>query len=145
MTAEELINDIERDCTSLSNEIIDKVCRRAIHEINVKTKLFPLVDGYPKSFTFFDILSCEVQSKTYDEIVFSGRLVEDFIDSELDAQYDKLSEIEKTILAYMDFTPDFGNDYEYCDPHKYFYSRFHELLNEHWANSKKIEHYNEKL
>ena len=142
MTAEELVSNIEEESKDLSSEIIDKVCNRAIRGMNRKMKTFPLVDGYPDNFTFFDILSCETQSKTYDEIVFMGsRTLADFIEDSIDIEFDKLAPIEKAILSYMDFSPDFGSGYEFCDAHKFLYSRFNEMLNEHWSESKKIENY----
>ncbi len=142
MTAEELINNIERDCADLSKDIIDKVCHRAMRVINSNLG-FIIADDYPNTFRFIDYLSCEIQSKTYDEIFFPGRLLEDYIDETLDNEYDKLNAVEKTILWYSDFTPQFGNDYDWCDPMPLIRSRFHELLNDHWANSKKIQHFEE--
>ena len=142
MTAEELIDSIERDCTDLSKDIIDKVCHLAMRVMNSKLG-FIIADDYPNTFRFIDYLSCEIQSKTYDEIFFPGRLLEDYIEETLDNEYEKLNAIEKTILWYSDFTPQIGDGYDWCHPMPKIRSRFHELLNEHWANSKKIQHFEE--
>lgn len=140
MTAEELIDNIQRDCTCLSKEIIDKICHRAMREMNSQLG-FLIADDYPNSFRFIDYLSCEIQSKTYDEIFFPGRLLEDYIDETLDKEYENLNAVEKTVLSYSDFEQQSSVGYDWCDPMPLIRSRFHELLNEHWANTKKIQHF----
>jgi hypothetical protein len=142
MTAEELIDNIEQDCSSISNEIIDKVCRRAMRTMNSKLG-FLVEDDYPNNFKFIDYLSCEIQSKTYDEIFFPGKLLEDYIEEVLDNEYENLTGIEKIILSYSNFRPQFGSGYEFCDIRPFIYPRFRELLNEHWDTSKKIQHFEE--
>ena len=142
MTAEELINSIERDCANLSKDIIDKVCHRAMRVMNSNLG-FIIADDYPNTFRFIDYLSCEIQSKTYEEIFFPGRLLEDYIVETLDKEYDKLCAVEKTVLSYANFEQQSSVSYEWCDPMPLIRSRFYELLNEHWANTKKIQHFEE--
>lgn len=142
MIAEELINNIERNCAYLSKDIIDKVCRRAMRVMNSNLG-FIIADDYPNTFRFIDYLSCEIQSKTYDEIFFPGRLLEDYIDETLEKEYENLNAVEKTVLSYSDFEQQSCVDYDWCDPMPLIRSRFHELLNEHWANTKKIQHFEE--
>ena len=141
MTAEELIDYIEKECKPLSIGIIDRLCKRAMRIMNSNLG-FIIGDDYPKTFTFFDFLACEIQSKTYDEIFFPGRLLEDYIEETLDNEYEKLPYIEKLVLSYSDFTLELGyDDYEPCNPRPLIYSRFHSKLNNHWATSKKILKY----
>lgn len=142
MTAEVLINNIEQECNTLSKEIIDKVCRRAMRKMNSNLGIF-INDDYPNTFRFIDYLACEIQSKTYDEIFFAGKPLENYIEDTLDNEYENLSLIEKTVLSYADFTQQDSDGYDWYNPHPQIYSRFHELLNEHWANSKKIQHFEE--
>ncbi len=142
MTAKELIDNIERECVHLSKDIIDKVCRRAMRVMNSNLG-FIIADDYPNTFRFIDYLSCEIQSKTYDEIFFPGRLLEDYIEDTLDKELDQLTAVEKTVLSYSDFTPQVGEGYDWCDIKPRIYSRFHELLNQHWAETKKIQHFEE--
>lgn len=142
MTAEELINSIERECYSLAQEIIDKVCRRAMREMNSRLGLI-ISDDYPNLFRFIDYLACEIQSKTYNEIFFPGHLLENYIVETLDKEYNNFTVIEKTVLSYADFTPQAGKGYDWNDPKPQISSRFHELLNKHWVESKKIQHFQE--
>ena len=142
MTAEVLIKNIERECNTLSKEIIDKVCRRAMRKMNSNLGIL-INDDYPNTFRFIDYLACEIQSKTYDEIFFAGKLLENYIEDTLDNEYENLPVIEKTVLSYADFTQQASDGYDWYNPNPQIYSRFQELLNEHWANSKKIQHFEE--
>ncbi len=142
MTAEELINSIESECNSLAKEIIDKVCRRAMREMNSRLG-FIINDDYPNTFRFIDYLACEIQSKSYNEIFFPGNLLENYINETLDKEYDNLTVIEKMVLSYADFTPQAGEGYDWNDPQPQIFTRFNELLNEHWVESKKIQHFEE--
>ena len=140
MKAEELIEIIEEECGAHAKVIIDKVCRRVMRIMNKKLDSL-ISNDYPKKFRFIDFLSCEIQSKTFDELNFQGKLLKDYIDKLIDCEYDKLTNIEKTILSYSDFTPQFGRGYEFCDIRYTILPRIIEMLNDHWSSSKKIQNF----
>lgn len=140
MTAEEIIAVIEDECCSYTNEILDKLCKRAMRKMNSKLG-FLIQDDYPNTFRFIDFLACEIQSKNFDEIFFPGRPLEDYIDEVLDEEYDNLQPIERSILSYSNLTPEHGTEYEFCNIRDFLFPHFEDMLNEHWVNSKKIQNF----
>lgn len=135
----DFVYEIERDCDTLSQPIISRLCKRAIKVMNKKASYFAgSTDDYPQSFTFFDILSIELQSKTYEEI---NPFLRDFVENTLDNEYDKLSALESFVLDHSECAVNMECDIDAV--HNKIYGAFHELLNEHWT-SKKIQKFTEK-
>lgn len=146
--ADDFISQIEKDCSSFVDELLNKVCKRAIRRMNKETKQgnfgrVSLSDDLPISFSFFDQLTILHQSKDYDEIFFPPGMLSNFIDDVLDDELNKLTAIEKTILWYSDCHGDFGSSYEICDIRPKLYERFVEIQNEHYE-CRKIQNYIEK-
>ena len=96
----DLIYQFEGDCKKLSEDIISRLCKRAI--ATLKTVDSDLIDRYhsfPKNFNFWDILSIEIQSRTYEEIALG---LEEGIDEVLEMEFNNLPAIERTILEYSE-------------------------------------------
>ena len=79
----DFIYEIENDCNTLSRDIISRLCKRAIKQMNkINSYNAGSTDDYPSSFTFFDILSIELQSKSYEEInTFLSDVVHNSLDN----------------------------------------------------------------
>lgn len=136
MTAEEILDDIGRTCSHLSEPIIDLVCKRAMFKINKDLKFGLLfTDDYPTSFSVIDVLSIRLQSEFYSEMGH-GELLEDYIHDTIDLMVDELSPIEKNILKMRHLDYGCCDEYEYEFDRKDIYSRFHEKLNEHYELAK---------
>lgn len=128
----DFVYEIERDCDKLSKDIIVRLCKRAIKEMNKQpATLAGSTDDYPARFTFFDILSIELQSKTYAEI---NPFLEQFVENTLDSEYDKLSPIEQFVLDHSECAGNCECDYQAVK--RKIYGAFHEMLNEHWTIAK---------
>lgn len=135
----DFVYEIERDCDTLAQPIISRLCKRAIKEMNKQgSYLAGSTDDYPKSFSFFDILSVELQSKTYEEI---NPFLWDFVESSLDNEYEKLSALERFVLDHSECAENMECDIQSI--HNKIYGAFHEMLNEHWT-SNKIQKFIEK-
>jgi hypothetical protein len=142
--ADDFISQIENDCTSFVDALLNKVCKRAIRRMNKETNgLVRLSEDLPVSFSLFDQLTILLQSKDYDEIFFPPGVLSDYIDNVLDDELNKLTEMEKTILFYSDCHGDFGSFYDVCDIRPKLYERFGEIQNEHYE-CRKIQNYIKK-
>lgn len=135
----DFVYEIERDCDELSRDIVSRLCKRAIKQMNkVNSYLAGSTDDYPTSFTFFDILSIELQTKCYDEI---NPFLQDFVENTLDKEYDNLPPLERFILDHSKCAENLGCDIEAVQTK--IYEIFHEMLNEHWK-TKKIQKFEER-
>lgn len=135
----DFVYEIERDCEALSPDIISRLCKRAIKKMNkVNSYLAGSTDDYPSSFTFFDILSIELQSKCYEEI---NHYLRDFVDNTLDDEYDKLPPLERFVLDHSECAANLDCDIEAVQTK--IYETFHEMLNKHWT-TKKIQKFEER-
>ena len=127
---EQILEDIQDQCELFAGDIITRLCKRAIRKMNswdVKIG----TDDYPASFKFFDILSIEYQSKTYDEI---SPFLEDAIDGALAYEYENLSPRDRFFVDYSRCYYD--NGYDPLSIEQLIHNRFNELLNEHWETKK---------
>lgn len=129
---ESLLKEIQDQCNDFAEDIIKLICKRAIRRINSWD--VRLSDDYPRKFSNFDILSIERQSKTYDEI---SPYLEDAVEGALEYEYDRLPDNEKFFVDYSECYYDEGVDPENIQ--KKIHDRFHDMLNEHYSNSKKID------
>ena len=136
----DFICQFESECQSYANDIILRICKKAIRVMNQQeATLAGSTDDYPNNFTFYDILSIELQDRSYNEI---NPFLEDFIVSTLENEYDKVKGIEKLVLEYSECTEN-----SECDINKVkrnIYEQFHTMLNEHYS-IKKIQNYIERL
>lgn len=144
------VYELEDRCNSLSEDIIELVCKRSIRRMNNwkedlncgkykilwtgKDSLLPR--HYPKNFTFFDILSIQIQNYSYDEI---NPHLEDAIRGVLEYEYGKLDELEKLVLDYSICSKDYECDYFGLIDKIFEY--FHNMLNDHWYKTKKITNF----
>lgn len=132
MTEYQYIEDFTRNCKQLSDEIITRLCKRAIKNMNkIEATTAGSTDDYPVNFKFFDILCIELQSKYYDEI---NPFLEDFVEDSLMYEYEKLPSTERLIVDYSDYS-----DYYEYDPsiaRNAILSKFNELWNEHYSTQK---------
>lgn len=128
----DFISELESDCDLLSQDIISRLCKRAIKVMNEQeANLASSTDDYPSSFSFFDILSIELQSKCYEEI---SPYLRDFVETTLDNEYEKLPALERFVLDHCAH-----NERLECDSQaieKKIYDAFHEMLNEHYMINK---------
>ena len=128
----DIIYEIERECNILSKDIFTRLCKRAIKEMN---KLDPYLagstDDYPLSFSFFDILSVELQEKYYEEI---NPFLSDYVHSTLYREYEKLPTIERFVIDHSEFA-----DHLECDLQAIknnIYEVFREMLNKHYSTRR---------
>lgn len=136
-----LLQEIQDQCSHFAEELITLVCKRAKREINSwGNYAFTNSDDYPNVFTNYDILACEHQSKTWDEI---NPFLEDAIDGAISKAYDSLSQKDKFFIEYSDcyYKTGFLDSIEIDN---LLLDRFVELLNEHWEKSRKIQDFEEK-
>lgn len=136
----DFIYEIERDCVALSREIIDRICKRAIRRMNKEEKESPvrwasMTDDFPESFSFFDVLSVEIQYNYYDEI---NPHLRDYIENVLEDEYEKTSAIEQFVLDHSECAEHFECDYEAVQ--RKLFDAFHDMLNAHWQ-TKKIQEF----
>ena len=127
---EKIIEDVQDQCEFFARNIITRLCKRAIHKMNSWNVKIG-TDDYPASFNFFDVLSIEFQSKTYDEI---SPFLEDEIDGALACEYENLSPQERFFIDYSRCYYD--NGYDPLSIEQLIHNRFNELLNEHWGTKK---------
>lgn len=126
-------------CQDFSDEIITKICKRAIKTINSWDRNFiDFGEDYPTKFTVFDVLSVELQSKYYEEL---NPFFRDAIDGALENQYNSLSSVESFILDYSECSDHNGIDREAVQSK--ILKKFNELLNEHYQ-LRKIQNFEEK-
>ena len=136
----DFILKIEKECNNLSEDIITRLCKRAIKRLNNKIPNgIGLSCDYPASFNTFDILSIEIQSHYYDEI---NPLLRDCIEDNLEIEYEKLPDIERLIVDYSECSEHLVIDHEAIEMK--IFNTFHEILNVHY-NTKKIQDYIAKL
>ncbi len=127
------IIDIEKGCKRLSEDIIRKLCKRAIRKMNSKMSCVSWAssDDFPSSFNFIDVLSIEFQSKCFDEI---NPHLEEYIISSLDCELDKLPEIEKFIMCNLEHY-EYGYDGLNCTING-VWDYFISMLTEHYSTVK---------
>lgn len=151
---EKFIYDIEDECQNIANRLIPLVCRRAIRRMN-SWKGEDVIDGhkfkwegkdalldgdYPKSFTFFDILSIQIQNFSYDEI---NPYLHDAIVDMLWYEVSLLSHAEQFVMEHSYIV--IGNcgkcecDRLHLESELCFC--FSEMLNKHCENTKKIRNH----
>jgi len=133
----DFITGLEGDCDYYAQDIISRLCKRAIKVMNknLPTHLLHITDNYPSAFTFFDVLSLEIQSKYYDEI---DPLLMDYIETTLDGEYEKLPALERFVLDHC-----VHDEHLECDTRAIegkIYDSFHAMLNEHYE-TRKIQNY----
>lgn len=132
----DFVYTIESDCEKLSQDILSRVCKRAIRTMNRTEKGSPvrfaaLYDDYPIRFSFFDVLSIEIQSNSYDEI---NPHLWDYIADVIESEYYKLSPIERFVLDHSECAKHLECDYDAVQ--KKLFRTFNEMLNEHWQTKK---------
>ena len=128
----DLIYEIERECNTLSRDIIIRLCKRAIKEMNKQDAyLAGSTDDYHSSFSFFDILSIELQEKCYDEI---NPFLGDYVHSTLYSEYEKLPAIEKFVIDHSDFADHLECDLQAIKSN--IYEVFRAMLNKHYTTRK---------
>ncbi len=126
------VYEFERDCEELSKDIISRLCKRAIKRMNqLDSYLAGSTDDYPASFSFFDILSIELQSKSYDEI---NPHLQSFVESTLDDEYDMLPPLESFVLDHSECAEHAECDFEAVK--RKIYCVFNDMLNKHWETKK---------
>ena len=135
----DFIYEIERDCERLSQDIISRLCKRAIKKLNkFDSSLAGKTDDYPSSFKFCDVLSVELQSSCYEEI---NPFLRDFIDNTLYDEYNELSQVERFIVDHSVCAEKCECD---CDAVlRNIDSEFHKMLDEQYY-TKKIQHFVER-
>ena len=139
MTESEYITQLENKCHSMAENIITRLCKRAMRGMNqLEATLVSSTDDYPKNFKFIDVLSIELQDRIEEEI---NPVLEDYIWTALEDEQNNLSSEERFVLeqAYLDY----NYDVDYSEITSQIRSRFHELLNEHYE-LKKIQNFIER-
>lgn len=137
--SEQLVQEIQSGCQEFADEIITKICKRAIKTINLWGRNYiGFGEDYPIKFTVFDVLSIELQSKYYEEL---SPFIRDAIAGALENQYDSLSSQESFILDYSECFDNNGIDKESIQNR--ILEKFNELLNEHYQ-LRKIQDFEEK-
>lgn len=149
----EFICNLEDSCSHVARILIPLICKRAIRRMNNwkgeasvngckikwRGKDALLCGDYPKSFSFFDILSIQIQDYSYDEI---NPYLRDTIVDVLNYEKSLLSSTEQIVLDYSQIREVECGKYE-CDVEHLtseLFSCFHYLLNEHYG-TKKIKNY----
>ena len=133
------LREIINECDEMSKDIILGICQRAIRTFNKLERermgsIF--VDDYPANFTFFDKLSIELQTKTYDEI---NPLLKEFIYETLEDEYNSLSRKDRFIVDHSDYFDPYSN--EVIDK---IHREVNKLYNDH-LSLKKIENYLDRI
>lgn len=149
----EFICGLEGCCNYVAGNLIPLICKRAIRRMNNwkgeasvkgckikwRGKDALLCGDYPKSFSFFDILSIQIQNYSYDEI---NPYLRDTIEDVLNYEKSRLSSSEQIVLDYSQIREVECGKYV-CDVERLtseLFSCFHDMLNEHYG-TKKIESY----
>ena len=139
MTENEYITQLENRCHSMAQDIITRLCKKAMREMNqLEATLIGSTDDYPPKFKFIDILSIELQDRIEEEI---NPVLEDYIWTALEKEQNNLSSEESFILeqAYLDY----NYEADEAEITRQIRSRFYELLNEHYE-LKKIQKFIER-
>lgn len=136
----DFVYEIEQECDTLSRDIIERICKRAIRRMNKEEKESPvrfssMTDDFPKRFSFFDVLSVKIQSNYYDEI---NPHLRNYIENVLEDEYKKTSAIEQFVLDHSECAEHLECDYEAVQ--QKLFDAFHDKLNEHWQ-TKKIQEF----
>lgn len=128
----DFILKFERKCKDLSEDIIKRLCKRAITKMNrhVPDRVDITYDYAPK-YKFFDVLSIEIQSKYYDEI---NPYLRNYIEHILDIEYNNLPNLERFVLDYSECSKHLECDMQALDGR--IFDTFHEMLNEHYMTQK---------
>ena len=136
-SAEDKLIEIEESCQSIAKEVIDKACKRAIRQMNKWTAaLLDPMEKFPATFRVFDILSVELQSNYYEDI---NPMLEDAVENVLWCEYNELPYQERFFVEHSECST-----CEYLDDGqilKLLHEHIMELINEHWANTKKIQNF----
>ena len=89
MTENEYITQLENRCHSMAEDIITRLCKRAMRGMNqLEATLIGSTDNYPPKFKFIDILAIELQDRIEEEINPS---LEDYIRTTLEEEQNNLS------------------------------------------------------
>ena len=125
------MKNILKDCDTLSENVLRRICDRAIVELNQfeqKSGIAFFSDDYSQDLTFFDKLSLQVigRALTYNE-VYPG--LEDYIFSVLEDVYAKITAEEAFFLRYSEY-------YEEKDDFLKVRSMFYQMLDEHYATEE---------
>lgn len=134
----EINTTLDDKVISMAENIVTRLCKRAMRTMNEVGKDIVLTtDEYPKSFTFIDRLSIELQDRTYDEI--DPIALEDYVMSTLDDEWKHLPAKETVVLrqAY----PDLDDDDDEIT--RQIRDCFHKMLDEHYE-LKKIQNFIDK-
>lgn len=138
---EKVLIEIQDQCSQYAEELLTLVVKRAIRIINnLSICVIDGADDYPANFTTIDILCCEYQSKTLDEI---RPLLEDTIDGALYKAYSSLSPKERFFIEYSECFYNLRTLYNH-EIDNLIYNHFVEYLNLHWSESKKIQQFQNK-
>lgn len=133
---EDFINGIERDCEEMSRKILEQLCKRAIKKMNkLESYLAGSKDDYPPGFTFFDILSLELETRTYDEI---NPYLQEYVEDTLFQEYEDLPRMERFVLDHSESWAMIDSDDEPVK--KKIFDAFNRIRIEH-LSLKKIENY----
>ena len=129
-----LLENILASCDALSDNVLRRICNRAIVVLNKFEKDSDIVffSENPVDLDFFDKLSLDVIGKayTYNE-VYPG--LEDYILSVLKDEYEKTTAEEAFFIRYADY-------YEEKEDLTKVSSMFYKMLDEHYG-SEKLEPY----
>ncbi len=131
--------DNARDFANFDEEIIGKICRRAIKLMNETLEFIFSGGDFPNNFTFYDCLTVLYQSRTFDEMGY-GSMLEDHIEDVLYDEIDNLSPMERIILLSSELDEDLDTDIEAI--HVKIFNHFKELLDKH-AYTQKIMNFME--
>lgn len=138
---EKLLQEIQDQCSYFADELITLSVKRVARIINTwPVYVIPSADDYPNRFTTFDILCCEYQSKSLDEI---SPLLENAIDSAFSKAYNSLSPKDKFFIEYS-VCYDGIRSLDSMEIENLIRERFVKLINEHWGESRKIQIFQEK-
>lgn len=135
----DLILEFESECMEIAQPIINRLCKRSMRTMNKKTANYFDCEDYPSTFSFIDILSIKIQEYSFDEI---NPNLEEYIDSTLQIEFEKLPRLERLAIAYCDCSKDMQSKYNGSQPN--IYIAFRKLLDEHYY-LKKIQTYVDKF
>lgn len=135
---EKMLRDLEVQCSNISNEILDTLCKRVIRELNKwPSNALAYADDFPSNFNFFDILSVDFQTMFWDEI--NPELL-DSIENLVSLMYKELPIKEQFFIEYREcYTLNRRLDSEEIE--SAIMDKFVEMLNNHYSTSKKIENF----
>lgn len=129
---ESIISQIEHDSAPYVDDILRKVCKRAIRRMNKDfSGNFSLCDDLPSSFSFYDQLTFLRHTRDYDEIFFVPGMLQDYVEGALDDELDNLSEMEKLVLRHSNCNRDSFCFYDEDDIRYQLYCKFEEIMEEH--------------